>query len=84
MVRSDPVAIFFCCARSKASTGRCSPAFNRWATEGTSSSAIVKITVIGWICVMTSIPFVSAAWTMFPGSTRRRPTRPEMGDVMRQ
>src|SRR5215813_7700881 len=30
------------------------------------------------------MPPESAAWTMLPGSTWRRPVRPEMGEVMRE
>ncbi len=47
------------------------------------SSAIANITAISCTCVITSKPFVSAAWTMLPGSTRRRPTRPAIGAEMR-
>jgi len=32
--------------------------------------------------VITSVPFVSAAWTILPGSTSRNPTRPEIGEVI--
>ncbi len=41
------------------------------------------MTVIGSICVMTTMPVVSDVWTMLPGSTWRRPTRPDTGAVMR-
>ena len=44
---------------------------------------MVKITVIGCCCVITSRPFWSVAWTMLPGSTSRRPTTPEVGAVIR-
>jgi len=40
----------------------------------------VKMMAMGWICVMTTRPVESEAWTMLPGSTRRRPTTPSMGE----
>ncbi len=60
------------------------PGFELVQHGGRLSSAMVKITVIGWSCVMTKSPLVSFAWTMLPGSTRRNPMRPLMGAVMRE
>ena len=48
-----------------------------------SSSGKVKITEIGCIWVTTTMPVVSAACTMLPGSTRRMPVRPVIGEMMR-
>ena len=48
------------------------------------SSGMVKITVIGSNCVITARVTVPADCTTLPGSTNRRPTRPEMGAVMWQ
>ena len=44
---------------------------------------MLKITVIGWSCVMVASPVVPSAWTMLPGSTERSPTRPSMGEAIR-
>src|SRR5438094_362862 len=44
---------------------------------------MAKTTAIGSICAMTTRPPGSLALTMLPGSTRRNPTRPESGAVMR-
>ena len=44
----------------------------------------VKMTEIGCSWVMTRSPVVSVACTMFPISTRRNPTRPLIGAVMRE
>ena len=46
------------------------------------SSGSVNITEIGWIWVSTTIPVVSLACTMLPGSTRRMPVVPANGAVM--
>ena len=42
----------------------------------------VNTTVIGWTCVTTTIPVVAEACTMLPGSMRRMPVRPSMGETM--
>src|SRR5439155_16699595 len=55
-----------------------------WATVGRLSSGSVNSTDTGWSCVITSMGFVSAAWTIFPTSTSRMPIRPLMGAVMWQ
>ena len=48
-----------------------------------SSSGSVKRTAMGSSSVTTTRPVVSAACTTFPGSTRRMPVTPSMGEVMR-
>ncbi len=53
------------------------------ATASKLSSGKVKIAVIGCSCVSTTIPLVSVECTMLPGSTRRMPVRPLMGEVIR-
>ena len=55
------------------------PAITGWSW----SAGRVNVTAMGWSCVMTTSPLGSEAWTMLPASTRRRPTRPVMGEVMR-
>ena len=42
----------------------------------------MKITEIGSICVTTTMPVVSLACTLLPGSTRRMPVRPSIGERM--
>ncbi len=37
---------------------------------------------MGSSCVTTTMPAVSLAWTMLPGSIRRMPVRPSIGEVM--
>ena len=70
-------------SRSQASTRRRSwlamPAITGWSW----SAAMVNTTAMGWSWVITTSPLGSEACTMLPGSTRRRPTRPEMGAVIR-
>ena len=50
-------------------------------TCGRLSSGIVNSTEIGCSWVITTMPVASEAWTMLPGSTRRRPTTPVIGAV---
>jgi hypothetical protein len=38
---------------------------------------------MGCTCVTTTMPVVAAARTMLPGSMRRMPVRPSMGETMR-
>src|SRR6266550_1576962 len=45
-------------------------------------SGNVNTTEIGCICVMTTMPFWSAARTTLPISTSRTPVRPSIGDLM--
>ncbi len=59
------------------------PAASALPTAPNASSGSVKITEIGCTCVTTTMPLRSAACTMFPGSIRRIPVRPSMGEVMR-
>ena len=42
----------------------------------------VNITLIGWICVMTTR--LEVVWMILPGSTRRNPKRPVIGAVILQ
>src|SRR5580700_6958034 len=58
------------------------PAASAAATEPSSSSGRVKITEIGCTWVTTTMPVVSAACTMLPGSTRRMPVRPLRGELI--
>ena len=70
--------------RSKAVTGSALP-WCIWAsTWPTLSSGMVKTTVIGWSCVITTSGVVLFACTTLPGSTSRKPTRPVIGAVMLQ
>ena len=52
-------------------------------TSSITSSARVKITVIGCSWVITHRPVEPLAVTTLPGSMLRRPTRPAMGEVIR-
>ena len=69
-------------SRSIASTRSGLPALTAALTSATCCSGIVKITLMGCVCAMTSSGAFAAADTMLPGSTRRRPMRPEIGAVM--
>ena len=80
-VTSIPEASFLELSRLYASTGRCTPARSFCVTAGRLSSGMVNSTAIGWSWVMVMIPVASEAWTMLPGSTRRRPTTPVIGAV---
>ena len=61
---SWPVASFWVNPpRSYASTPRVWPALSFARTGWMLSSGMVKTTVIGWICAMTSNPVVEVAWT---------------------
>ena len=53
-------------------------------TCGRSSSETLKTTVIGCNCVITTSVELLPEKTVFPGSTRRSPTRPLMGATMWQ
>jgi hypothetical protein len=46
---------------------------------GSSSSGAENTTEIGCNLTIVTIPVVSAACTMFPGSTKRKPVRPVIG-----
>ncbi len=50
--------------------------------DGRSSCGNVKKTAMGSSCVTTTRPVVSLGCTTFPGSTRRTPVTPSMGDVI--
>ncbi|MNT41526.1 hypothetical protein D3C72_1778870 [compost metagenome] len=65
--------------RSHACTGSFSPALSFFSTEGRLSSGMVYITAMGWICVISAMPLVSLVLTILPGSTWRRPMRPDTG-----
>ena len=56
-VISAPVASWILPARSKAVTGSFSPACSFFITAGRLSSGMLKITVIGCSCVITTSPF---------------------------
>eukprot|EP01022_Parablepharisma_sp_SALTPOND_P004192 TRINITY_DN118_c0_g1_i1.p1 TRINITY_DN118_c0_g1~~TRINITY_DN118_c0_g1_i1.p1 ORF type:complete len:1977 (+),score=693.89 TRINITY_DN118_c0_g1_i1:34526-40456(+) len=80
---SLPVARVSCESRAQATTlSGCWLSRWAWLMVPTASSGRVKSRVIGSIWLMTTRPLASAAWTILPGSTRRTPTRPEMGAVM--
>src|SRR5208282_4653252 len=83
-VNSVPLAIFFCAARSKASTVSFAFLCSCATTGPKLSSGIVKITVMGSNCVMTTTVALPADCSTLPGSTSRRPTRPAIGAVMWQ
>ena len=50
--------------------------------SGTWSSGAVSTTEIGCMRTIETMPVVSAAWTMLPGSTMRKPARPASGERM--
>ncbi len=79
---SFPAASFVCSERSYASTASGLPFRICCSSSPTLSSGIVKTTVMGCNWVMTTNGVVLEATARLPGSTRRRPTRPEMGEVM--
>ena len=58
--------------------------FRRASTSPRLSSGMVKMTVMGSSCVITARVTAPADCTTLPGSTSRKPTRPEMGAVMWQ
>jgi hypothetical protein len=78
-----PAAIWCCLERSSASTCIARPVAICAVTSSISSSAMVKITVIGCSCVMTHRPVVPLAGTILPGSILRSPTRPSIGETIR-
>ena len=82
-VCSVPVASLTASARSHASTDRCRSARIASRTGGSSVSGTVKITEIGRIWVMTTMPFWSPLRTMLPASTWRSPSLPSIGATMR-
>ncbi len=82
-VTSLPVASLTFWSRSHASTGDASPDCSRFNASCTLSSGIGNTTLIGCSCAMITMPFASDACTTLPGSTCRRPTRPESGAVTR-
>ena len=82
-VSSLPVASFSFCSRSQASTTvgvAVAQALHhaRHVVLGNREHAL-----IGCSCAMTTMPLASDARTTLPGSTWRRPTRPEIGAVTR-
>ncbi|MNP28006.1 hypothetical protein D3C76_1209470 [compost metagenome] len=79
ILRSTPVACCFTSLRSQASTGRAAPVRKRLSTSGRLPWGKVKLTVIGWIWVMTTRAVVSLAATRLPTSSWRRPRRPVIG-----
>src|SRR4029453_12836726 len=83
-VSTEPVARRRVPSRSKAWTSGGSPPWSRARRLGRSSSGTEKTTEIGWIWVIVTSPPVSFACTMFPASTRRSPSRPLMGAMMRE
>ena len=54
------------------------------ASRRSSSTCIgsVNITADGWVSTTVAIARTSEAWTRFPGSTERTPTRPSLGDLI--
>ena len=64
--RSVPSASLFFSSRSQASTGTFVPFAMRESTDGNWSAGIVKTTVIGCSCVITTRPFASARGRCFP------------------
>ena len=77
-----PLASVFVMSRSIASTRSRPPAI-RSITVCTCCSGSVKMTLIGCIRAMIASGVAAEADTMLPASTRRRPTRPEIGAVGR-
>ncbi len=82
-VMSLPVASLTFWSRSHASTGDASPACSRFITSCTLSSGMGNTTLTGCSCAMVTMPFASDACTTLPGSTCRKPTRPDSGAVTR-
>ncbi len=85
MASSLPSASFWAEPSSReARTARVFPARRGGRICGRYLAATVKTAAIGCCWVMTTSPFASPAWTMFPWSTSRSPTTPGMGAVTRQ
>ena len=84
MAYSAPVAIFLVLSLLYAVTGSLSPLRKRPMMRASASCATVNSTVVGLIVVITAMPVVVDVLTKLPGSTSRRPTRPDTGAVMRQ
>ncbi|MCY1439437.1 hypothetical protein D9M71_556730 [compost metagenome] len=79
MLPSSPTACRCTSLRSQASTRRAAPLRKRSSTSGRLPCGKVKLTVIGWIWVMTTSAVVSLAATRLPTSSWRKPRRPEIG-----
>src|SRR6202012_3029245 len=58
-------------------------ALRRCRTRGTTFTGTENTTLLGWDCVTTTMPRESDGPTRLPGSTRRRPTMPVIGEVIR-
>ena len=83
MAARAPRAMRFRRSRSQASTGS-RPSLAVWpSTRWMLSAGTAKTTLMGCRGVMVARPPASVARTMLPASTSRRPTRPEVGAVMR-
>ena len=63
--------------------GWLAPRRKRARMAGNWSDGTANVTLMGRVAVMTASPVLSAARTMLPASTSRRPMRPPMGAVMR-
>jgi len=81
---SETVAIFVRPSRSNASTGTLPPVRKRRRIGCKLSSGTLNTRAIGSSWAITTRPPVSDALTTLPGSTSRRPTRPVIGEVIRQ